>query len=77
MTLQVLKRWIEAHCTDEQKAAMHEALVEAPNQITYDELGVILMRASYGLTDQEARKMVAEIFAAPDVLPADVLALLD
>jgi hypothetical protein len=79
----VLKRWIERNCDVQQKAAMRDALIEAEANkepgtvIPYDEAGVILMRAGYGLSEGEARRMVDEIFANPTVMPRDVLELLD
>ena len=37
----------------------------------------MLVRAGYGLSELEARKLVAAVFAAPDMLRVDVVELFD
>jgi hypothetical protein len=76
------QRMIERDFTAEQRAVLFDAAVAAeankpPGTIIppYD-LSVTLVRAGYGLTELEARKVVDAAFASPE-FPPDVRALFD
>lgn len=62
---------------------MHAAAVEAEakncpaRSVPPGEFSVMLVRAGCGLSELEARKLVAAVFAAPDMLRVDVVELFD